>query len=264
MSEPKEPHILRKPEADIKQEYQLCFRQDNAKLRIDASTTNSFLCRAEHLDDPNAPGIKINIPERMRTFSPDARIIYVLREPTDRLISAVKHGYRNSKTQPRSIRLAREMERDPMLRLRSEYSFQIERYTEFFPMNSLMFLDYRHLVSDPVAVTNHVLSAFGLEPMRQSQLELSERNTSATSTLLGAKVLNLLPQESYARRLIKERIPRNYWRYVADRILRKPISFEIQDYVEAYESFSIERKRTFALTGVNFDIEVKDIDGDES
>lgn len=255
VSEPKEPHILINKDSRALERYKNCFPAADRKIRIDASTTNSFLCRAEDLLIPERPGLRADIPKRMKEISPHAKLVYILREPTERVASAARHKYMQRQPVPHSISLLKFMEEDPMSRLRSEYSFQIERYLAHFHIDDFLFLDYRHLVTDPLSCVNHVLRHIGVDRIVALDDAAAERNTSAAPTNVGAVLIGNLHRWPEKSRRIKAMVPPSIWKWMRDSILRSPVEIEFSDYGVAYDSFSLERRRTHEITGINFDEE---------
>lgn len=84
---------------------------------------------------PWVPGV----PERMHSLIPEARLVYVVRDPVDRMVSEYFH-YR---TAGRELRPIREVFSHPRMSesgyvVKSRYHMQLERYLRHFPRERIL------------------------------------------------------------------------------------------------------------------------------
>jgi hypothetical protein len=100
-------------------------------------------------------------PTRMASLLPDAKIIYMLREPVARMrshyLQDVADGHQ---TRPARIALVRDFR---YLAL-SMYAMQLERYLEHFDHTQILVLRAEDLAAEPQATLDRVLTFLGLEP----------------------------------------------------------------------------------------------------
>lgn len=76
------------------------------------------------------------VPRRMHSIIPDAKLVYILRDPIKRIISNYMHRYSDG-TEDRSISKAfKKLEASGYTR-RSLYYFQLEQYLEYYPKSKL-------------------------------------------------------------------------------------------------------------------------------
>ncbi len=78
------------------------------------------------------------VPERMRSVVPDAKLIYVVRDPIDRIVSQYVHEYSlgyESRTFEDSLK---PVDRTNPYICRSLYYMQIEQYLKCFPRSSIL------------------------------------------------------------------------------------------------------------------------------
>lgn len=122
--------------------------------------------------------ISPEIPERLHQYNPDARIIYVVREPIDRILSAwrqthaVGHQYRSVYRDKTDSRDVPPMHTDfkkaiweyPLLLEACKYHTHLQRYLEFFPREQILLLFYEDLKTDPEAFYQHVHAFLSLGP----------------------------------------------------------------------------------------------------
>ena len=132
-------------------------------------------------------------PERVRSILPDARLIFLLREPVSRTYShhqyRVAHGaeplpFGEALAEEKSrLRGAEEVQRQGGVakafnlhayRHTSNYAPLVERWLAHFPRERLLFVKAEDLFDRPAAVTAEVLDFLGLPPC--PALDLTPRN----------------------------------------------------------------------------------------
>ncbi|WP_017658990.1 sulfotransferase family protein [Baaleninema simplex] len=99
------------------------------------------------------------IPERIVKFNPDARFIYVLRDPIPRTISHYWHEIRQG-SEFRDILSA--IKENPLYRNVSHYSEQLKRYYEYFDRDRLLVLSFEEMTQTPTTVIRQVFEWLGI------------------------------------------------------------------------------------------------------
>lgn len=252
VSDPKEPQFFTTRFEEGFEAYARCFRAPQAPVRLDASTTYSFLRPGRDLHDAAAPGLSAPVPERIAAAAPEARFIYILRDPVKRAASAHKHNLRRGGLRDPRVSLVAACEADPMLVVAGRYADQIERYLEVFPRERFLFLDFRRLVSDPGALVSEVcdflgVSAAGIDPARSED----DMHRAYQWTRLGALSLRLRRAAPALVRGVKKLVPRRLKAEVLAPALRAPVSVEFFDEAAAAKFFEEDRARVRALTGLD-------------
>ncbi|MFP4475807.1 MAG: sulfotransferase domain-containing protein [Desulfatibacillaceae bacterium] len=160
-----------------------------------------------------------HVPGRLHGLLPSARLILLLRDPTQRAVSHYFHEHRKGR-EPLPImqaleaeeeRIAGEWERmvaDPSYTSRAHQSFsykqrghyaeQIERYLEYFDRKQTLVLQSERLFTDPAATVGEVCRFLGVEPPAGS-LDYSARNVGMTRQRVNDEVRRYL-DEYYAPR----------------------------------------------------------------
>jgi hypothetical protein len=87
------------------------------------------------------------VAERMYAVVPEAKLIYMVRDPIDRVVSGYIHAYADGyENQPITMALA-DLEASPHV-CRSKYYMQLEQYLNYFPQSHILVLAqedlYRH------------------------------------------------------------------------------------------------------------------------
>ena len=77
------------------------------------------------------------VAERIFEFSPDASLIYIMRDPVERTIS---HYWYMVNMFGETRRMRRAIEEDPDYQDTSNYALQLEAYLNYFPMNNIFTL----------------------------------------------------------------------------------------------------------------------------
>ncbi len=131
---------------------------------------------------PTFPGV----PERMFQVMPDARLIYVLRDPISRIVSHYVHNRSHGReSKPIDAALANPQTNDYVYP--SRYHYQIERFVEAgFTMEQLLVLDQRRLKNDRRAVMRECFDFIGVDasfdhPGFERELHHSSRKGQPTS-----------------------------------------------------------------------------------
>ncbi|HTW37345.1 MAG TPA: sulfotransferase [Steroidobacteraceae bacterium] len=114
------------------------------------------------------------VPERILNFNPDAKFIYVLRDPIERTISHYWHrvrwwGERRS--------LMDALRKDPQYTDVSDYARQLDAYLEHVPWRRIYTLTFEALLSDPFELSR-LYAWLGIDPDFTPQVDRSWVNAS--------------------------------------------------------------------------------------
>jgi hypothetical protein len=104
--------------------------------------------------------IVTGVPERIATVVPDCRMIYVLRDPVDRIRSHYQHRVAIG-TERAPIEEA--VIADPVYLACSRYASQIERYLECFPRERLLLLTSEQLRTERLETMRRVFGFLGVD-----------------------------------------------------------------------------------------------------
>jgi hypothetical protein len=145
LSIPKEPGFFSENVRGLEW-YESCFPYtETTKVAIDFSTTYSQY--------PHFSGI----PKKMHEAFPEARFIYIVRDPLERAIS--QYYFHRQLYRPATFEEAIKNEAtiEPGL-----YYMQIEQYLDYFPLSRFLFLTTDELSLAPEAVTKRVCEFLGV------------------------------------------------------------------------------------------------------
>ncbi len=88
------------------------------------------------------------VPERLFRFNPDARLIYIMRNPFERIVSHYWHAVRDVHHGGELRSLLRAVQDAPEYLAFSDYAMQLEPYVELFGKNAIFTLTFESLVED--------------------------------------------------------------------------------------------------------------------
>jgi len=108
---------------------------------------------------PFRPGV----PARMAQVVPDARLVYLVRDPVERIVSAYVHRH-SEREENRSLAAAVEQLEDNDLVERSRYFFQLEQYRPHFPDAQILVISSEELRRDRRAVLSKIFGFVGVDP----------------------------------------------------------------------------------------------------
>jgi len=107
---------------------------------------------------PSAEGI----PERMHRVIPDARLVYLVRDPIERIVSHYVHNLDRGRISTPIERVLADP-RDNHYVHCSRYFFQIERFLEHWDPARILVLSLEELSSDPAPALRRVLRHVGAD-----------------------------------------------------------------------------------------------------
>ncbi len=104
----------------------------------------------------------VGAAQRIRQTIPEVRLIYLVRDPIERMRSMFVH--RADKHQGKGRSLAESIERQPAYLEISRYGHQLEPYLELFAEDQILVLTTDELRMDPDAVLSRAFRHIGVDP----------------------------------------------------------------------------------------------------
>jgi hypothetical protein len=170
LSRPKEPDFYTGRWNKGLDWYRSRFPDAGNAVLLDASTSYSMAPVV-----PDERSIMNDVPRRIFELRPDARFIYIVRDPVDRAISAYWHAVRNG-DERRPIQ--ESLTEDSMYLRASRYAFQLERYLAFFSKEQFLVLTTSEFAQAPRQVLERCWYFLGLDAARAPATEIRRRNES--------------------------------------------------------------------------------------
>jgi hypothetical protein len=146
-------------------------------------------CSPSYSQDPLRPGV----PERIAELVPDARHIYLVRDPIERIVAHYVHDV-SSVGEERSFADALADLNDPMnpYVIGSSYAHQLEVYREHFPADRILVVDSADLKDDRPAALTRIFGFLGADsgftsPGFDEELNVGSTKRSHNPAYAGAR-----------------------------------------------------------------------------
>ncbi|MEM6287812.1 MAG: sulfotransferase domain-containing protein [Bacteroidota bacterium] len=138
-----------------------------------------------------------NVPERMHALLPEAKLIYLVRDPVERLVSHYLHDVaRGFESEPLAEAV---LAPDSKYLARSQYHRQIERYLPFYDPEAILVLDQADLRKRRRETLRRVFAFVGADPEHWDARFHLERHTTARKrrrTPAGERLARSLPMKA--------------------------------------------------------------------
>ncbi|MEZ4416741.1 MAG: sulfotransferase [Gemmatimonadota bacterium] len=193
------------------------------------------------------------VPSRMAALVPDARLLYIVREPIRRIVSAWGHRYSDGK-ENRSLDEALESLEGNALVERSLYATQLEHYLPHYPMRSIHVISSEALRSARPDTMAEVYAFLELEPFDSPRFD-EVRNESRFKRRKG-RIARLLQRmgEAAPARLFDPDTRRRVGRWLYGPFTRpfEPGTMSPETHGRLRELLAPEVSRLRTLTGHDF------------
>ncbi len=204
--------------------------------------------RGESSPNYTAHPVYSGVPERMSALLPDARLIFMVRDPVDRVRSGYYHQYSN-RTEDRPMREAVLDETRGHL-ARSMYHLQLSRFLEHYPIERILLLEQEELRTDRRETLRRIYRFLGVDQDVWRESFKTPRLESATRgrrTRLGAFAAKRLSPRHWRR--IRDRRPftKPYEQGPLDDELRAELADRLRDDVAAFRELTGRRFETWSI-----------------
>ena len=222
-------------------------------MLLDASTSyTSAPPGTPPTEDWSPSNPTVNVPKRIHDLCPDARFIYILRDPVERTYSSYWHSVRAGEER-RPFREA-IIEDSSYIRM-SKYHSQITKYLDYFNLNSIHIINFKNFIDDPIKTSHECFRFLEIDPNDYPVEFANPKNKSFHYNLLGARIQNLLggPQRvKLISSAIKSVVPKPLFQLLKKATTNDipPISHDDRAYLQDY--FFSENEKLRALTGISF------------
>lgn len=193
-----------------------------------------------------------DVPKRIHSVRPDAKFIYVLRDPVERTYSSYWHAVRAGyESRP----LEEALSSSGNYVATSCYYRQLLRYYEYFSPDVFLILDFRELCRDASGVAQKCAAFLNATPVDFSFTPIGSKNQSFQYNSIGRLVQSSVGGSAGMSRLtnvIKAAIPKRF-HAATKRILTREVP-KMTDHQRAMISalFEQERKDLKQATGFQF------------
>ena len=184
-------------------------RQFDARARVRGEASPNYTAYPQHM----------GVPERMFSVLPDARLIYVVRDPLERIAAHWVHNF--AKRREKGDLASTLTHRNTSYVVRSQYAMQLQQFLRHFPPEQILVIDQADLRDDRDATLRRVFEFAGVDadfthPRFHQERHQTARKTRATRLAIRLDRLN--------RGRAGKVLPRNLWLALDELLpLRRPI-----------------------------------------
>lgn len=243
ISDPKEPDFFTKNYAKGMDWYLQCFREEGAKIHLDASTAYSAAPLDLSIPISSKDMRFLGVPERINEMVEAPKFIYLLRDPVLRAYSLYWHEVRAG-NENRSFRNAFTND-SKYLRI-GDYYGQLYLYLKFFPIDSFMFVCFEDMVKNPTETAINCLQFLGLNTEGFIPETLQGKNKGFRLNRLGS-VLHAYGATKIASKIFPATVKAKLSRIVTKEI--PPILKQDEHWLAEY--YAEKNKKLEALTGIS-------------
>lgn len=146
----------------------------------------------------------------IKRISERRKIIFIMREPLDRALSAVRYAFKQSGRDIASVRERRlqKVAQNPAILSRSRYDLTVETLLRHYPAEDLHFMVYETMMRDKAAAVNGVCDWLGIARLDLPAAELERRDNPTEAFALPESVVAPLRAElAPVRAAIEARFP---------------------------------------------------------
>ncbi len=166
----------------------------------------SATCRGESSPNYTAYPQHLGVPERIAATVPDARLVFMVRDPIERITAHWIHNY--AKRREKGDLRETLLHPNTSYVSRSKYFMQLQRYLKHFPEERILVIDQRDLRDDRTATLRRLFEFVGVDPdFQHPKFEDVRHSTSRKkrATRLGMRI------QKASRTRFGRRFPRRFW-----------------------------------------------------
>ncbi len=244
LSNPKEPHFLTANSGKGLDWYRSCF-SDPDKFCLDASTSYSIAPVPGPVTFKHEVDKYRDVQERLHQINPDARLIYMLREPVSRAYSHYNHNVRVGWEKRPFLAAVKE---DSQYLSASDYVAQLDLYLQLFSRDKVLLLIFEDFKANPLEANRKVLRFLGLDDAIELNLD-KPKNAGFLYNGIGARVNQLGIMKP-----LSKIIPSSIKRWLGPMVSKKipPISQTDRAWLSAY----FEPRNVLLAQKTNLDLSI--------
>lgn len=130
------------------------------------------------------------VPETMHGVIPHAKIVYIVRDPVDRIVSHYLHNVRAKREQRTLSEALRNPQYSHYVNC-SRYFMQLERYLMYYPRSQIKVTTLEDLSGRPRQTMSDLFRFLGVDPSFWDDRFLRTHNAAVDDTALGSQMKRL-------------------------------------------------------------------------
>lgn len=172
-------------------------RESLTTLDVSLSYSSAPLSATKKADDADGDPRR-GVPGRIHSANPDAKFIYIIRDPVSRTYSsywhAVRYGYKD-------IGFRKALDVSPNFLDTSDYAGQLKNYLEYFSSDAFLFVVFEDMVRSPQGQAKRVFEFLGIDTGFEPVVEHA-KNQSFRYNAVGRLLRGLLPSGDAMNKLV--------------------------------------------------------------
>lgn len=191
------------------------------------------------------------VPERLLRHAPEARLIYVVRDPVARAVSQYGHQWNMGLIVDSPEQLAGTDEYRSLIDI-SSYARQMQAWLDHARAEQLLVVDFDQLVAQPQPQIDRILSHVGAAPMMLGTM--AEHNSGAQLSRVPRPLLRLAqgPMRPLLTRVLDQRMRDRLRRLSAVGPRRRPPAFPPDLLARMRGDLAADAARFRQMTGMDF------------
>lgn len=130
------------------------------KSNFPESAKNIGECSPNYTKYPKFPGV----PKKMYSLLPEAKLIYLVRDPIKRIISHYIHRVASGREKQKIEEVLTDSHKQAIYINCSKYYLQIEQYLEYYPASSILVIPTGDLASDRLNTLKKIFNFLNVDP----------------------------------------------------------------------------------------------------
>lgn len=192
-----------------------------------------------------------DVPQTLSRHAPDARLVYVVRDPVRRAVSQYAHSWNMGMALPPPAQLADTHEYLSILDI-SSYARQLDPWRALFGPKRILIVDFDALLADPQAQFDRICAHVGADPMPVAAL--AAHNATSELSRVPRPLLRLAqgPLRPLLTRLLDQRMRDRLRGLAAFGPDRKPPEFPAPLLARLRQDLAEDAARFRHLSGMDF------------
>ena len=182
-------------------------RQFDARAKVRGESSPNYTAYPQHL----------GVPERMRSVLPDAKLVYVVRDPLDRIAAHWVHNY--AKRREKGDLATTLTHANASYVARSQYHMQLQRYLAQYPFEQILVIEQEDLRSAPLETLRRIFEFTGVDPGFTHPHFGAQRHETSRKTRASRLAVRL---ERLSGTRTGRVVPKNLWLAIDQKLSRRP------------------------------------------
>lgn len=222
-------------------------------MLLDASTSYAMAPISDDMPaSAKRPRWGKSVPERIHSYTPDAKFIYMLRRPADRTYSAYWHNVRSGEER---LPFREAIAAHPVYLETGKYHAQISVFLDKFALEDFFLIDFRSFSENPIKYAQDCLKFLGTADCEFPFESDSGKNKSFQFNKAGRAMQKLLGSKENletVNRFLKDIVPENLHDRLKSVVSKgiPPMSDSDRAFLEDY--FAEDNEKLHEMTGFEY------------